>query len=49
MADATGLDLDEDLAALGLLDRDIFICPWCTGFFEDDCAAGLGDVGGHCS
>lgn len=48
MADATGLDFDEDFALLGQLDGDVFDGPWGSGFFDDDGAAFGWDVWGHC-
>lgn len=48
VADTASLNFDQDLASLGLIDRNLFDCPWCVGFLEDDGAAGFGDAWCHC-
>jgi len=40
VADSACVHFNEDFAGLGVVDGDVFDCPWCTGLFDDDGAAG---------
>jgi len=48
VADAAGVDFDEDFTGLGEGKGDVFDEPGGAGFVEDDGAVGFGEGGGHC-